>query len=365
MSVPPNAGFRSAFVTLVLVLSVASAAAQVLVQGSKPAKTQIPEYSEAFCSSLPGEFAVCKVLASGRDDAEYTIRKAGTTVNRIPDSTLKIFADVTRDAFFTYQGDLDHDGTSEIVLVALERVSNGMGVTYSTVYIFDGRSVEVEGPPISFPVQEFGQRDNFIFNPSTRRTEILISYWGEYATIEPKRIPGVYLIGKWFRYRNGKLEPILEKPTLARRYLNSFADERINDWFEDRRPYMWLKDRRTHKFFREPAEAAQLLRTENGTIARFVGRPSAEDSAPEFDFRLSSGQVVKGKLRGDWNPDEGKATEIRAFGLWTERYLYPLSWAMEFNPATFLDRIEGRRVRLEIFKTGSGDEFIKVWLLDR
>ncbi len=339
------------------------ASGQRLAQGSKPRAESVPGFSEAFCSELSGKFRVCKVKTTEGGDAEYVVENGSATTNKIP-APYWMSAGAPPDGFFTYRGDLDVDGRPEVVLVSLEGVSNGMGVTYSTAYIFDGASVGSSSKPISFSLQEFGASENFIFDRASQRTEILISYWAEYSSIEPKRRPGVYLVGKWFRYRAGKLEPVLEKPTLARRLLNSFAAERDNTWFENRRPFTWLKDRRTHKLFREPDETTQPVRTETGTISKFIERPSENDAASEFEFTTGSGTVIKGKLRGDWKPEDGKALEIKAIGLWKERYLYPLSWSMDFSSSAFLDRVEGRRVRLETYKPENGGEFSKVWLLD-
>lgn len=304
---------------------------------------------------------MCKVKTSEDGDAEFAILKAESTVNRIAAAAWSTAA-VSPENFFAYRGDLDKDGSQEMVVVSLEGVSNGMGVTYATAYIFNGKTVEQQGEPVSFSLQEFGERDNFIYNPASRRTEILISYWGEYSSLEPKRITGVYLIGKWFRYRNGKLEPIFENPTLARRFLNSFAAERDNGWFDNRKPYTWLKDRRTHKLHREPDELTGPVKTEEATITKFIEKSTDGDEVAELDFITDGGQVIKGKLGG--GSDEGNALKITAFGIWKERYLFPLSWSMDFRPATFFDRVDGRRVRLETYKTEYGREFTKVWLLD-
>lgn len=358
MSVRVLSAFRPLLFLSVFVLFALAVSAQRLVPGSKPAKASVPEYSEAFCSNLTGAFRVCRVRTSDDGDADFVVTKGGSILNRIAATAWANVA-VTPEGFFAYRGDLDNDGRAEIVLVSLEGVSNGMGVTYSTVFIFDGGT---QGPPLSYSVQEFSDRESFIYDPAKRRTEMLITYWGDYASIEPKRVHGVYLIGKWFRYRGGKLEPVLEKPTLARRFLNSFAAERDNGWFENRHPYTWLKDRRTHKLFREPDEPSGPLRTETATLTRFVESSSSDGDAVQVDFTTDDGRAIKGKF-GNASED-GKIIEIKAFGIWKQRYLYPLSWSMDFRPATFLASVEGRRVRLETFKTEYGDEFTKVWLLD-
>jgi hypothetical protein len=362
MSAPSRTLNRSLFGLIIGFFLVSAAFGQRLTQGTKPVTTKIPEYAEAFCSTVTGGFRVCRALKSEEGEADFVILKGATTVNRIEALAWKNIA-VEPDGFFAYRGDLDKDGAAEIVLVSLEGVSNGMGVAYSTAYIFNGRTVESGSEPISFEIQEFGERENFIYDPRSRRTEILISYWAAYDSIEPEREMGTYLMGKWFYYQNGRLQPIFEKPTLARRFLNSFAAERDNGWFENRKPYTWLKDRRTHKFFNEPASTDKLIRTESGTIAKFAATVGKSETY-EFQLKLQSGQLVKGRF-GDRGPDESSPSlAIKAIGIWKERYIFPSSWSMSIDPETFLERIEGRRVRLETYDPGNGEEYTKMWLLD-
>lgn len=361
MSVSFSFALRCASALVIIILYAISVPAQRLVQGSKPRATNVSGFSEAFCSTLSGEFRVCKVKTSDSGDAEYVVESGSSAVNRIP-ASYWTSVNTTPDGFFAYRGDLDKDGSPEIVLVSQEGVSQGMGVTYADAYIFDGQRPDAE--PISFGIQEFGERENFIFDPRSGTTEILISYWAGYDSIEPQRGSGTYLMGKWFRYRNKKLEPALDRPTLARRFLNSFAAERDNGWYENRKPYTWLKDRRTRKFFREPAELGKLIRTERATITNFQPESAAGSGPASLDLTLDSGRALKGKFQAEADPDHPAEFEISGIGLWKQRYLYPLSWSMDFRPATFLDRIEGRRVLLETYRTEHGDEFTKVWLLD-
>lgn len=334
------------------------ASGQRLAQGTKPVQFSVPGYSEAFCSTLTDGFRVCRARTAEVEDAEFLILKGATAVNRINAPAWRNVS-IEPGEFFGYRGDLDKDGAQEIVLVSLEGVSQGMGVTYSTAYIFDGTTVESKGIPISFSIQEFGEKENFIYNARTRRTDILISYWGDYDSIEPGRITGNYLVGKWFRYREKRLEPILEKPTLARRFLNSFAVERDNGWFENRKPYTWLSDRRTHKLYREPHEKTKPFSTITGAIKSFE-----DGETPIIHFETASGEIVKGVFgsRTSDDAESAKQIEISSIGIWENRYTYPLSYSMEFVPSLFLEQIEGRKVRIEKYRSDHGDEYAKVWL---
>lgn len=349
---------RSGLLFCLIALSAIAVPAQRLVQGSKPTEEKAGQFSGAFCSNLTGGLRLCKVKTSAEGDADFIVLKGSTTVSRV-EAPAWTTVNISPDGFFAYRGDLDKDGTQEVVLVSLEGVSQGMGVTYSTVYIFNGAAGS-QGRPISFPIQEFGEKESFIYDPRNRRTEILISYWADYDSIEPKRAMGLYLTGKWFRYDRGKLKPVLEKPTLARRFLNSFAAERDNGWFENRKPFTWLKDRRTHKLFREPDELTKPTAVRTGTIKAFEAGENAV-----IHFETESGEALKGVFGSASSGDqERKPLEISSVGLWNKRYVYPMSYSMNFDPALYFDRFEGRRVRIETYRTEYGDEYAKVWLLD-
>ena len=353
--------FRSIRISLCFLVLILPAAGQRLAQGTKAEKTGVAGFTEAYCSSLSGNFRVCKALTSEQEDADFIIQRDKANVHRTEASAWKSIA-ASPDGFFAYRGDLDADGTAEIVIVSLDNVSQGMGVTNSTVLIFDGKTIGTAAQPVSFQIQEFGPGENFVYDPKEKRTDILISYWGEYSSIEPRRIPGVYLIGKWFRYNDGRLEPILSRPTLARRYLNSFARERDNGWFEGRTPHTWLKDRRTHKLYREPDEASQPISILNGTIKSFT-----TGETPAIQFDTGSGEILNGIFGSSSsdNTDIPAPVKITSVGIWEDRYTYPFSYSMGFDPAVFLSQIEGRRVRIEKYRTEYGREFAKVWLLDR
>lgn len=339
---------RSAGILMAVSFCASFAAGQRLTQGDKPVAATLADTNEAYCSNVGGGVRVCKVLRAA-DEAEFVIYRGSSAVDRIDGQTWRSIA-VEPDGFFAYRGDLDNDGKAEIVLVSLEGVSQGMGVTYATAYIFDGRTLGSGSKPIAVPIQEFGERENFIYDPQTRRTEILISYWASYDSIEPRRAVGTYLIGKFFRYRNGKLEPILEKPTLARRFLNSFASERDNGWFENRKPFTWLTARSAHKLYREPSDRAKLVAVRSAVISSY-------DSG-KFDLTTDDGSVITGRVN-----DDRASLKITSVGILKGRYCYPMPFGDGFTPEPFFEPV-GRRVRLETFRTEFGDGYTRVWLLD-
>ncbi|MEO5859734.1 MAG: hypothetical protein ABIR33_12380, partial [Pyrinomonadaceae bacterium] len=271
------------------------------------------------------------------------VQKSGVEVTRIEAPFWAIAGAEPLD-FFAYRGDLDADGSREIVLVSQEGVGNGMGITFSTVYIIEGRTDGSQARPVSFSIEEFGDGQNFIYNPRTRKTEILISYWESYDSIDRNRGWGMYLLGKWFRYRHRRLEPILSRPTLARRFLFSFADERDNGGFENRWPHTWLTDRRAHRLFREPNEVSKPIRVQFGTVRDAIEPNAANDETSQLTILSDDGQTLNGTFNAAWDADKNATSlNITAFGDWSDRYLYPLTRSTIFRPLVFLDRIEGRR----------------------
>lgn len=344
--------------------AVLPTAAQRLTQGGKVAEVRLPDFPAAYCSSLPSGFRVCRVRTSEDGDADFLIQKNGSTISRIQ-APFWSLAGADPDNFIAYRGDLDMDGSQEIVLVSQEGVSNGMGITYSTAYIFDSDAGSAQLTSVSFPIEEFGEKDNFIYNPKTRQVEILISYWRSYDSIDPKRGWGMYLIGKWFKYRGGRLEPIPGRPTLARRFLYSFAEERDNGWFENRTPNKWLRDRRTHRLYREPAELMKPIGVRFGTIEA-VNDPDPDTwRGAAFEIRADDGGTFRARINKrliDEAPDD--SMDISSVGIWKTRYVYPVANTGIFWPSVFFADLKGRRVRVETYKREWGDEFSKLWLLD-
>lgn len=343
------------FLFCLAILTVA-VSAQKPIKGSEPVQAALPNYLDAYCSELPDNFRVCRVRTTDDGDAQFLVQKNGSEFQRI-EAPFWSMAGAGPTDFITFRTDLDKDGSKEIVLVSLDGVGNGMGISYSTVHIFDGRNLG-ERKPLSFYIEEFGDAQNFVYNARTRRTEILISYWMSYDSIDRKRGWGQYLIGKWFRYRNGKLVRLPQKPTLARRYLNSFARQRNNMNFDLREPFKWLTDRRANRIFREPDETTKPKSVQYGTISQ---ESEIEDNVG-FVISSDDGKTLDGTINAD-SPKES-VLNITSIGEWRTRYLYPLTQSGTFSPSVFFNTLVGRKVRLETYERDFGGEFTKMWLLD-
>ncbi len=338
-----------------LIGSVSAAAGQRLKEGSKPAEAKVDGFAESYCSTVSSGLDVCRARTSEDGDAEFLVREKGVTVNSIGGQQWSTAAS-SPDAFQAYLGDLDRSGSDELVIVSLDSVSLGMGVSNASVYIFDGAKVRTKGTPIRFSIQEFGGPESFVYDTKTRQTDILITYWQDYNTIDPKRGPGLYLVGKWFRYRNNKLEPITTRPILARRFLNSFAAERNNSDFENRRPNTWLKNAQTHKLLTDPYESGPPQKVQNGIIESVT-----EDGSVSFQFLTDGGERITGSRDG-----ENGSMRIDSIGVWQDKfYLYPTFYSGDIIVGAFFGRLDGRRVRLETFSPERGEPVTRVWLLEK
>jgi hypothetical protein len=260
--------------------------------------------------------------------------------------------------FWAYRGDLDKDGSPEVIIAALIGISNGMGISTFEINIFPGLAKAGDQKPLSFTIEEYGENGNFIFDAKRNETLILVTRWKWFDNLDLKRGDGTYLTGKWFRYKNGLLQPVYEKPTLARRLLYSFADEMNRTWTGSRTPYHWLTSRNTHKFFEQPKERSELISVQSGTIR---DSKTFEYGAKGFVIQLDSGALIETKM--GYNHRSGKDGDryiVTDFGLSKQRFVFPF----DLEPEIVVKKITGRKVRLETYRDQYDYQYWQLWLLD-
>lgn len=325
------------------------------------------EFGKTYCIDFTKNERVCKGYKSGDGGMYFIVQKESETIK-----TWKhpIGTGNGTGNFYVYYGDLDKDKSSELVVVSTTNVTNGRGVPTSNVYILSEPLAENSGKPLVFPVEEFGEKDNFIFDAKTGETLILATEWDSYDNLDPKRIAGTYLVGRWFRFSRGLLRPAFDKPVLARRYLFSFEAERweaLGDKEWHHRPYLWLKNKTTHKFYKEPRERYELISKKYGTIERYEEQSLFEeiDIERRFTIRLDSGEIV---IVSSEDPsiqieDEKErwqnVVSVRDFGLLPQRVSLPF----EFSPLSIFEKVEGKRVKLETYKEKYG-VYSQLWFLE-
>jgi hypothetical protein len=133
--------------------------------------------------------------------------------------------------------DLGGDGIYETVLNVLNEVSNGLGIGYSTLYIIapDGKSIIG-----SKEVQDYGIISGIYHVPGRIGCVLLVSKWQR--GYEPKRGQGLYAVGHWYVVAHGSLAPYGGLPSMRRRFLDSFGEERSQ---LKTIPLLWFKSRLT------------------------------------------------------------------------------------------------------------------------
>lgn len=334
--------------------------AQRLVSGGKPKESSVGGFDSGYCVNLSSKFRVCKAANYERGETKFLISK-NNKILTTTDAPYYSLACCEMKDFFALRGDLDKDGSAEIIIASLEGIGNGMGIASYKIHIFRDPTKFASEKPLIFSLQEFGEKGNFIFDKQKNETQILVTYWSSFENLDPNRGYGTYLVGKWFRYRNGLLEPVFEKPTLARRFLYSFGDEvrkTQNNLFT---PYLWLKIRKSHRFFAEPKENSKLVKTEHGAIK--IYEQDDEIYQRRLFIQTDSGRSLKGVYTfnsfGD-KKEEENTVYITDIGLLKLKYTFPF----EFNPSTYFEQIEGKRVRLETYLDKYNNKYTKLWLVE-
>jgi hypothetical protein len=342
---------RKYFVTLALSLAslfffVETIHAQKLTTGNHPKETNINGFDYSLCVEFSNQLQVCKAANYESGETEYLVQNDNKVLAKTIAPYFSLACCEMKD-FHAYYGDLDKNGSNEIIIASLEGVSNGLGVSYFNIHIFQ-EPLTLQQKPLTFPIQDFGKKGNFIYDKEANETFILVTSWDNYQTLDPNRGWGTYLVGRWFRYRNGTLLPVFEKPMLARRLLYSFAHERNTAQGNGSQliPYLWLKNKYTHKFFGEPKEQSKPILVINGTVKKYEETFDHPDGNSLF-IELDNSEVVT-------------ANKIDKFGILPQRFVLPY----QFSPLSIYKNIEGKKVRIETFKGEYGDEYSYLWFVE-
>ncbi|MBK7705232.1 MAG: hypothetical protein IPJ30_05490 [Acidobacteria bacterium] len=332
-------------ITLVAVLTFfGPTEAQSLARGGRPKPAEIEGYADAYCVTLPTGLRVCKARETSTREWEprFVIERSGKILHTT-DAVLAVYS--STEDFFAYRGNLEKNGKKYLVISDLENVTNGIAIATSRVRVFE----EVPGPKFeekfSFPIHEFGENGNFIYDRRANETFILLTYWTDFDTLDKSRGTGLYLVGKWFRFRRDRLEPVYRKPTLARRYLFGFQKLRGLTRHDSGVPYSWLKSRNTHRFIVLPEIKPSPVETVAGRITQF--------DDVEFTIKSNSGEERRFKL-----------SILSDFGDLPKKYIFP-DMFRGYTPKQFFGDLTGKRVRLETYPAVYGRNESRLWFLDR
>lgn len=293
----------SAFCLMFFGLNIFVSAQNGGLKGYQSVNTPVAGFGEAFCAKLPDDLSVCKAVADRNEGnaAKYLVRRNEETLGEWK-TEITMYSGV-KD-FEVLTGDLDGDGAAEIIVPQFDGASNGLGVNYYTLYILPKPAGKNFHAPLVLRAEEFGASGTFVFNSPTKTIDILITYWANDFELPnlaaaKTKAGGTYFIGRWFRYQNGKVTPVFDKPVLARRYLKSFQNERDNRESDKNYPFSWLQNKDTLQLKSDPEVSPKSLSTERGTITNYElrGIIKTDDDEEKLEYeqytiKLDSGKTI-------------------------------------------------------------------------
>ena len=223
---------RLLLVLIVVLTTNSYAQLSKLTKLPAPLPASVEGYDKGHCIALPKKVRICKLLSDDKDT--FLVQRDGKNLGTWPGNT---FLAETSD-FEVLTGDLDGDRKPELIVANHDGASNGLGVEFWTIFIFPDTEFHNFTAPLTFSVEEYGSFGTFV--TSGGKVNILTTEWLTNNDPKRRRGWGTYLVGQWWRYQSGELRPQLDRPIIARRYLNSFAKDRVETVNFDRVPFQWL-----------------------------------------------------------------------------------------------------------------------------
>jgi hypothetical protein len=203
---------------------------------------------------------------------------------------------------------------------------------------------------ISFTVREYGTGPGtFVKRSGQPGLAILSTEWEQYESLDPHRGSGTYLVGRWFRYAKGRLQP--EPGILARRLLNSFVDERSND--VEHQPYSYFANTKGRVLARDPSLGEGVALE---TLSGILERVTADDhGGADFELRLDDGRRITASFlnQSSHQPRE----RIDNVALAKLNRVLPQG----VLPMAVVGDVTGRHVRLERYKDGKRENRV-LWI---
>jgi len=298
---------------VLLILSQQSyAQSSTLMKAGPPTPATIAGYDKAHCVSLPTGVRVCKGLSESQD--ALVLEKDGTRVGTWPGiASLGETSD-----FEVIQGDLDNDGKSELIVANHDSTSNGMAVNVYTISIFTAEAVTNFAQPLTFCVEEYGSSGTFVSHGS--QVDILSTRWQWTNDPKGRRGNGLYLMGQWWRYVHGELVLSTNRTIPARRFLQSFADERDRTLTDSTIPFKWLTGIRAETFLIDPLLREKRESVTEGVITNVSSVNKNDRRVLTIEFKPDTGASVSFNYPQDFG-DEVKG--LSYVGDWKKNKLFP------------------------------------------
>jgi hypothetical protein len=246
-------------------------------------------------------------------------------------------------------GDLDSDGSDELVVVDHESTSNGIAITTHNVIIVS-RYLSSNRSSLNFEIQEYcggcGE-GTFVRRPGWPGTWIFATEWMSSEVLDPQRGRGNYVVGRWFRYLGGKL--VREPGVVVRRYLDSFDRERSVK--NPDTPYSWFLNGKGRSVTLDPAIGdGHVIRSLAGAV---VSVPGSDPSRPDYVVRLDDGRQV-GFVFTNWLPSMERIDHI---GLADIGRILPKGVSED----VVIGNIIGYRARIDTYRDGTGEQRV-LWI---
>ena len=342
----------SAFV-LIISTGVCAFCQQALAKAKPPEPATVNGYARAHCVSLPDEIRICKCISEAED--VFIAEKGGAIRRKWPASA---FLGETSD-FEVLTGDLDGDGDKELIVANHDATSNGLGVNYWTVSILPGLSLQDFERPLMFSVEEYGSFGTFV--QVRREVHILATKWLWSKDPGGRRGAGLYLVGRMWRYQDGALRAVAKRSLMARRFLNSFADERGRTLDRLDVPYRWLNNPQVEARRLDPLVDFKVKETLEGVISDVT----VAQTKGEITISIASQQPsVKSQSQISYvypvDPGANETNAFRYIGEASTNIIYPSNYL----PAQPVKWLKGRRCKLVTYDGEYQSENLRVlWLL--
>jgi hypothetical protein len=318
-----------------------------------PAEPPTTPFERVHCAEMGNGIRVCKHIS--HVVTFFAIERDDTVLGKWPASTYN----GGTSWFEVLKGDIDGDRDDEIIVANCSGVTNGIGFQYWTISILPDPERHGFKQPLEFSVEEYGAEGTFVKHPGDKYCNILATEWHWNAIKEQKRKDGgLYFVGRWFHYKAGALEPIADRPVLARRYLFGFEGERLRTYEDSKKPLTWLKSRLTKATVIDPLKLLKEVSSVQGQLIDVI----EEDKEPEgyvsmkLRIRLHSGQPAIYSYSDE--ESEKETDTFYRLGNARSGILYPKA----YQPANIKGWLIGKRVCIATYKDNYGALRRIIWV---
>lgn len=339
-------------ISLLAAVMAAYSQAQPLRKVGAPQPAQVSGYDRGHCVSVRPQLRICKLLSDDKD--AFLAERDGKPFGSWPGNS---YLGETED-FEVLQGDLDGDRRAELVIANRDSTSAGMGVSHWTIAIFPDAEFRSFEPPLSFTVQDYGAFGTFV--TTGRKVNVLTSKWASMSG-KGKRGVGLYLVGQWWRYGDGQLHALLNRPIVARRYLSSFEVERLQTLNSTQIPYAWLNNTRTEQVRNDPLLERKAQTDVRGVIESVSLNKVNAGRVVKLNFRVNGGRRDS-YVYAPQSLEQGE-TEISFIGELATGRLYPTRY-LPAKPEEWLSQRRGK-VRTYAVDLAQSEGLRILWLEPR